>query len=156
MLHRRAVLGFVAACLLIAGSINIALAQDLHLLTKGGLATDIDVGAGGNSPGDVAVFVRPLFNEDETAEVGTGAGHCTILRVGAAADWLAECSITHVLQKGSIMVEGLVRPRVAETSVLAIAGGTGKYRKARGQLLDTPIPGPDGRPVAFDLIFDLN
>ena len=53
------------------------------------------------------------------------------------------------------MVEGLVRPRVAETSVLAVVGGTGIYRKVRGELFDTPIIGASGRPEAFDLVFDL-
>jgi hypothetical protein len=133
----------------------MASAEELRLVTKGGRATDIDVGAEGNSPGDVAVFVRPVFNEDETERVGTGAGHCTILRVGEPQNWLAECSITHVLQDGSIMVQGLVRPRVAETSVLAIVGGTGKYQKTRGQMFDTPVIGANGRPEAFELLFDL-
>ena len=101
------------------------------------------------------MFIRPLLNEDGTEEIGTGAGRCTILRVGPAADWLAECAITHVLAGGSIMVEGLVRPRVAKTSVLAVVGGTGIYRKVRGQMLDTPIVGASVRPEAFELVFEL-
>src|SRR5262245_7232237 len=136
MMSMTNVLALILGCALSLASITSATASDkdkgdhdskhpkahgrLHLITLGGLATNIDVGDPGNSPGDVAVFVRPLLNKDRTEEVGTGAGRCTILRVGPAEDWLAECAITHALERGSIMVEGLVRPRVTETSVLAV------------------------------------
>jgi allene oxide cyclase len=90
--------------------------------------TTTDTGAKGDSVGDVLTFANDVFNAGDTAKVGTDNGYCLRTVVGAAY----ECNLTTLLAGGQITVEGPFLD--AADSTLAITGGTGLYRGARGEM----------------------
>jgi allene oxide cyclase len=87
-----------------------------------------DTGASGDSAGDVLTFANDVFNAKDTKKVGTDQGYC--IRVVAGASY--ECNFTTLLTAGQITVEGPFYD--AKDSTLAITGGTGRYRGARGTM----------------------
>lgn len=87
-----------------------------------------DTGAPGDSAGDVLTFANDVFNARDTRKVGTDQGYCIRTVAGVAY----ECNITTFLAGGQLVVEGPFYD--AKDSVLAITGGTGRYRKARGTM----------------------
>ena len=94
--------------------------------------TDIttDTGAKGDSVGDILTFANEVFNAGDTAKVGTDNGYCLRTVTGAGAAY--ECNWTTRLAGGQITVEGPFLD--AADSTLAITGGTGSYRGARGEM----------------------
>jgi len=78
--------------------------------------------------GNILTFANNVFNAADTKKVGTDQGYC--VRVVVGKSW--ECNWTTFLPKGQITVEGPFYD--TRNSVLAITGGTGAYRKARGQM----------------------
>jgi allene oxide cyclase len=106
----------------------------------------VDVGRHGDSPGDLLPFANPVFNAANTHQVGSDQGSCMRVSV-TQGRW--ECMWTTFLHDGQITVEGPFRDAFP-TTVLAVTGGTGAYRNARGQMvLHTR---KDGN---FDFIFKL-
>ena len=87
-----------------------------------------DTGASGDSVGDVLTFANEVFDGKDARKVGTDQGYC--VRVVRGTSY--ECNFTTLLAGGNIAVEGPFYD--AEDSVLAITGGTGRYRKARGTM----------------------
>ena len=87
-----------------------------------------DPGANGDSAGDILTFANDVFDKTDTHKVGTDQGYC--IRTVAGVSY--ECNFTTILEGGSIVVEGPFYD--AKDSVLAITGGTGRYRKARGSM----------------------
>ena len=85
-------------------------------------------GTAGDDVGNILTFANPVFNSADTQQVGTDQGSCIRLVVGES--W--ECNWTTFLQGGSITVEGPFFD--AGDSSLAITGGTGIYRNARGYM----------------------
>ena len=90
--------------------------------------TTTDTGATGDSVGDVLTFANDLFDAADTQKVGTDQGYC--LRVVAGASY--ECTWTSFLPGGQIVVSGPFFD--TKDSTLAITGGTGRYRHARGTM----------------------
>ena len=90
--------------------------------------TTTDTGATGDSVGDVLTFANDLFDAGNTHKVGTDQGYC--VRVVAGASY--ECTWTSFLPGGQIVVSGPFFD--TKDSTLAITGGTGRYRKARGTM----------------------
>ena len=90
--------------------------------------TTTDTGAAGDSVGDVLTFANDLFDAGNTQKAGTDQGYC--LRVVAGASY--ECTWTSFLPGGQIVVSGPFYD--AKDSTLAITGGTGRYRNARGTM----------------------
>lgn len=87
-----------------------------------------DTGAASDSAGDILTFANEVFDRKDDKKVGTDQGYC--IRVVAGASY--ECNFTTLLGGGQIVVEG---PFYDTTdSVLAITGGTGRYRNARGSM----------------------
>ena len=82
----------------------------------------------GDSPGDVLTFANEVFDETDTEDVGSDQGYCIRTAIGESY----ECNFTTLLAKGNITVEGPFYD--AKDSVLSITGGTGHYRKARGEM----------------------
>jgi hypothetical protein len=80
-----------------------------------------DTGAKGDSVGDVLTFANRVFNANNSKQIGTDNGHCLRTVVGQA--W--ECFWT-------LTVEGPFYD--TKDSVLAITGGTGAYRGAKGEM----------------------
>jgi len=90
--------------------------------------TTTDTGAAGDSAGDVLTFANEVFDRKDEKKVGTDQGYC--IRVVPGASY--ECNFTTLLAGGQIVVEGPFYD--TKDSVLAITGGTGRYRNARGSM----------------------
>ena len=87
-----------------------------------------DTGAPGDSAGDILTFANDVFDRTDTRKVGTDQGYCIRTVPGVSY----ECNITTLLADGQLVVEGPFYD--AKDSVLAITGGTGRYRNARGTM----------------------
>ena len=92
--------------------------------------TDVttDTGATGDTVGDVLTFANDVFDAADTTKVGTDQGYC--IRVVAGTSY--ECTWTTFLPDGQLVVAGPFYD--AKDSTLAITGGTGRYRNARGTM----------------------
>ena len=87
-----------------------------------------DTGASGDSAGDVLTFANPVFDAADRTQVATDQGYCIRTVAGSAY----ECNWTTFLPKGQLVVEGPFYD--AKDSTLAITGGTGAYKNARGTM----------------------
>ena len=104
-------------------------------------------GPAGDDAGNILTFANDVFNAADTHKVGTDQGSCVRIVVGSAGSW--ECAWTTILPSGQITVEGPFYD--TEDSVLAVTGGTGKYRNVRGQMeLNSRNGGTE-----FDFVFHL-
>ena len=103
-------------------------------------------GTTGDDAGNILTFANDVFNAADTRKVGTDQGSCTRIVVGES--W--ECLWTTFLPRGQITVEGPFYD--TSDSVLAITGGTGAYRNARGQM-ELKYHNPAG--TKFDFVFHL-
>ena len=101
-------------------------------------------GTAGDDVGNILTFANEVFNSVDTAQVGTDQGSCVRMVVGES--W--ECSWTTFLPKGQITVQGPFSD--TGDSVLAITGGTGAYRNARGEM-ELKYHNPAG--TKFDFVF---
>ena len=90
--------------------------------------TTTDTGATGDSVGDVLTFANDVFDLANAKKVGTDQGYCIRVVAGNAY----ECTWTTFLPGGQIVVAGPFYD--AKDSTLAITGGTGRYRNARGTM----------------------
>ena len=87
-----------------------------------------DTGAPGDTAGDELTFANEVFGRADTRRVGTDQGYC--IRVVPGTSY--ECNWTTFLPGGQIVVEGPFYD--AKDSTLAVTGGTGRFRKARGTM----------------------
>ena len=90
--------------------------------------TTTDTGASGDSVGDILTFANDVFDATNATKAGTDQGYC--VRVVAGTSY--ECTWTTILPAGQIVVAGPFYD--ARDSTLAITGGTGRYRDARGTM----------------------
>jgi allene oxide cyclase len=90
--------------------------------------TTTDTGASGDSVGDILTFANDVFDAANATKAGTDQGYC--VRVVAGTSY--ECTWTTFLPGGQIVVAGPFYD--AKDSTLAITGGTGRYRDARGTM----------------------
>jgi allene oxide cyclase len=90
--------------------------------------TLVDLPPAGDSLGDTLTFANEVFDARTGKKVGTDQGHCVRTVVGQAF----ECFWTTFLPRGQITVQGPFYD--AADSTLAITGGTGAYRNARGTM----------------------
>ena len=102
--------------------------KTIRVVERATTDTSVDLGATGDSIGDLLAFGNELFDEDNQIKVGTDQGSCVRTVPGKAY----ECTWTNSLAKGQITVQGPFLD--SGDSVLAITGGTGAYRKARGTM----------------------
>jgi hypothetical protein len=117
--------------------------KTIHVIEHATTDSVTDIGASGDSVGDVLTFANDVFDASDSTKVGTDQGYC--IRVVAGQSW--ECNYTTFLAGGQITVEGPFFD--AADSVFAITGGTGKYRNARGQLELKALEGG----TKFDFVF---
>jgi len=124
-----------------------ALAAD-HIEVVERALTDatLDLGAKGDSVGDLLTWANPIFDAANKTQVGTDQGYC--VRVVVGKSW--ECTWTTLLKDGQIMVEGPFYDD--KDSLFTIIGGTGKYLGARGSL---KLHSRDAKSTAYTFIFDL-
>jgi allene oxide cyclase len=108
--------------------------------------TTMDLGAKGDSVGDLLVFANKVYDAGNKMQLGTDNGYCVRTVVGKS--W--ECFWTLTLKGGQITVEGPFMD--SGDSLLAVTGGTGKYAGARGSMKLHPR---DPTPTAYDFTYDL-
>jgi hypothetical protein len=130
-----------AACALPA-----AAAEVIKVVERPVNETTVDIGAKGDSVGDLLTFANPVYDAANVTQVGSDQGYC--VRVVVGKSW--ECFWTLILKKGQITVEG---PFADEgDSTFAITGGTGKYAGAKGTLKLHPR---DATPTGYDFTYTL-
>jgi allene oxide cyclase len=87
-----------------------------------------DTGAPDDSVGDILTFANDVFDAADATKVATDQGYCIRVVVGTSY----ECTWTTFLPDGQLVVSGPFYD--AKNSTLAITGGTGRYRNARGTM----------------------
>jgi allene oxide cyclase len=108
--------------------------------------TTVDLGAKGDSVGDLLVFANKVYDAGNKTQVGSDQGYCVRTVVGKS--W--ECFWTLSLKAGQITVEG---PFLDEgDSLMIVTGGTGKYAGAKGSMKLHPR---DATPTGYDFTYDL-
>ncbi len=107
----------------------------------------IDVGAPGDSAGDLLTFANRLFDQTNTTKVGRNQGSC--IRISPARG-IWQCGWTAWLGDGSVTVEGPFFD--SRESTLAITGGTGAFRDASGSM----HLGFRSDPAEFDFIYSID
>lgn len=135
-LHRRsrgrvAVAGAaLAACAMAAaaGPAAAATPSSFRLDMHFGADPFIDVGEPGPSLGDLRVLDDALYRGGR--RVGRDGGSCVITNANRPE---AACTITFSLPHGIITGQWLNQP--PPRKVVAITGGTGRYRSARGEVV---------------------
>ncbi len=89
-----------------------------------------DLGAPGDSPGDVLSFDQPLLDENMQS-IGNNSGICIRTQPGHSF----QCQWTLTLDNGSIQVAGREFDR--GTSTLGIVGGSGTFAGISGEMQST-------------------
>jgi len=108
--------------------------------------TTVDLGAKGDSIGDLLVFANGVFDSANKTQVGSDQGYCVRTIVGKS--W--ECFWTLTLKAGQITVEG---PFMDEgDSLFSVTGGTGRYAGAKGSMKLHPR---DAKASSYDFTYDL-
>jgi hypothetical protein len=107
----------------------------------------IDVGAAGDSAGDLLTFANKLYDETNTSKIGRDEGSC--IRISPARG-IWHCGFTSWLGGGSVTVEGAFYD--TRESNFAIIGGTGSFRNASGVM----HLGFRNDPAEFDFIFSID
>lgn len=142
----------VAVVLLVAGTVAAGTGsqgEEPHQFTiveRPRTDTVIDIGASGDSTGDLLTFSNKLYDASNTDAVGRDQGSC--IRIDPEkGTW--QCSFTNFLEGGSITVEGPFFD--TRDSAFAVTGGTGVFRNVRGVMrLHTRNDGN------LDFVFKLN
>lgn len=142
----------VAVVLLVAGVVAAGAGsqgeepQQFTVVERPTTDTVIDIGASGDSTGDLLTFGNKLYDASNTDAVGRSQGSC--IRIDPEkGTW--QCSYTNFLEGGSIAVEGPFFD--TRDSTFAVTGGTGVFRNVRGVL--RLHARDDGN---FDFVFKLN
>ena len=100
----------------------------IHVIEHARTDTVIDTGKKGDTTGDLLTFHNPVFDKADRKQAGHDQGQC--IRIAVGSSW--ECTWTTFLPGGQIVVAGPFYD--AKDSTLAITGGTGRYRDARGTM----------------------
>ena len=134
-------------CAVLAAAIQPAAAAE-HLVVVERALTDttVDLGAKGDSVGDLLTFANPVYDATNKTQLGSDQGYC--VRVVVGKSW--ECFWTLILTGGEITVEGPFYDN--GDSTLAVTGGTGKYAGAKGAL---KLHARDAKATAYDFTYDL-
>src|ERR1700734_2260027 len=136
----------VLAAAVAFASMPVLAAEQIVLVERPVGETTVDLGAKGDSVGDLLVFANKVYDAANKTQLGTDNGYCVRTVVGKS--W--ECFWTLTLKGGQITVEGPFMD--SGDSLLAVTGGTGKYAGARGSLKLHPR---DATPTGYDFIYDL-
>jgi hypothetical protein len=115
----------------------------IHVIEHATTDAVVDLLPPEDSSGDLLTFHNELFDATNAEVVGTDQGDC--IRIEPGVSW--ECRWVNFLEDGSITVEGPFFD--AGPSTLAITGGTGAFRNARGTM--RLVSNADG--TEFDFFF---
>ena len=105
-------------------------AATVHVVEHAITDTEIPTGGGKDVKGNILTFNNPVFDAADKKQVGHDEGFCTRI---APAQGIWECLWTTFLKGGQITVQGPFYD--TRNSVLSITGGTGTYRRARGEMV---------------------
>lgn len=126
--------------------------QVIHLLSTNAVNTDLDLGKPGLSAGDQQVFVDQLYRDGK--QVGRSAGAAQI--VAATPRTITVQLLTNfILPDGSITGQGAFTESLAvgpKPFKLAITGGTGAYRTARGEATLAILPNSNDSRITLHLV----
>jgi hypothetical protein len=139
-----AVSGLVLAASFVSVSVAGPNVLRIHVIEHATTDTVVDLTTNGDSTGDLLTFHNEVFDEDNQTVIGESHGDCVRIEVGVS--W--ECRWVTTLEVGSLTVEGPFFD--ASPSVLAITGGTGEFRGARGSMR---LVARDDAGTEFDFIF---
>ena len=140
---KRAFAAAFAAC---AVALPALAAEHIVVVERPVGETTVDLGAKGDSIGDLLVFANKVYDASNKTQVGSDQGYC--IRTVVGKSW--ECFWTLILKEGQITVEGPFMD--TGDSLLAITGGSGKYAGARGSMKLHPR---DATPTGYDFTYDL-
>jgi hypothetical protein len=111
-----------------------ASSQSLTLVGKESASAVLTLGTQGNPVGNQFVTAQRLLLDGRA--VGRGGGACQIVAPAPGPDrFTFHCTMTLSLSAGQIALDGLATfgEQGPQPMRMAITGGTGKYRTARGQ-----------------------
>jgi allene oxide cyclase len=140
------------ATLLLAGALALqapwaaVAAERIQVIEHADTDSVVDLGAKGDSAGDLLTFANPVYDAANKTQLGTDHGYC--VRVVVGKSW--ECFWTLKLAGGEITVEGPFYD--TGDSVMVITGGTGKYAGAKG---DMKLHSRDAKSTSYDFIYEL-
>jgi hypothetical protein len=137
--------------LLLAGALVLApaaalAAERIELVERALTDATLDLGAKGDSAGDLLTFANPVFDAGNKTQLGTDQGYC--IRIVAGKSY--ECFWTLLLKDGQITAEGPFYDD--KDSVMAVTGGTGKYDGAKGAL---KLHARDAKGSSYQFIYEL-
>jgi len=138
----RIVIGAVA----VFAAVPALAAEKIQLVEHADTDATLDLGAKGDSVGDLLTFANPVYDAANKTQVGSDQGYC--VRVIAGKSW--ECFWTLRLKEGQITIEGPFYD--AGDSVMAVTGGTGKYIGAKGSM---KLHSRDAKGSSYDLVYEL-
>jgi len=121
-------------------------AERIEVVERALTDATLDLGAKGDSVGDLLTWGNPIFDAANKTQIGTDQGYC--VRVVVGKSW--ECTWTTLLKDGQIMVEGPFYDD--KDSLFTIIGGTGKYNGARGSM---KLHARDAKASSYQFIFEL-
>ena len=121
-------------------------AQTLTFVERATTDAVTDLGASGDSPGDLLTFQNEIYDAQNAKLIGTDNGWC--IRTVAGKAW--ECFWTLSLDDGQITVEGPFLD--GKDSVLAVTGGTGAYGGKTGEM---KLLARDAKGAEYDFIYTL-
>lgn len=127
-------------------TVPVLAAQTIRLVERPIDEKTIDLGAKGDSIGDLLVFGNPIFDAANKVLLGTDQGFCVRIIVGKS--W--ECNWTLTLKEGQIVIEGPYMD--SGDSIFAVTGGTGKYAGAKGSMT---LHSRDLKNSSYDFTYDL-
>lgn len=121
-------------------------AQTLTVVERATTDAVTDLGAAGDSAGDLLTFQNEIYDAQNTNLVGSNNGWCIRTMVGKA--W--ECFWTLSLGDGQITVEGPFLD--GKDSMLAVTGGTGAYAGKTGEM---KLHSRNEKGTEYDFIYTL-
>jgi hypothetical protein len=121
-------------------------AEHLQMVERALTDTTVDLGAKGDSVGDLLTFANPVYDAANKTQLGTDQGYC--VRVVVGKSW--ECFWTLILAGGQITVEGPFSD--SGDSTMVVTGGTGKYAGAKGSM---KLHARDAKGSSYDFTYDL-
>jgi len=129
------------------GADKVAQPMQIHVIERATTDKVIDTGKPGDTTGDLLTWHNALYDATNKTRVGHDQGECVRMSPKHGT-W--ECRWINWIDGGTIAVEGVFFD--TKNSVLAITGGTGMYRNARGTMT-LKFHGASGE--AYDFIFNI-
>ena len=136
----------LAGALALVAPLAASAGERLQFVERALTDTTIDLGAKGDSVGDLLTFANPIYDAANKTKLGSDQGYC--VRVVVGKSW--ECFWTLLLAEGQITVEGPFFD--TGDSVMVVTGGTGKYAGAKG---DMKLHSRDAKSTAYDFTYEL-